>query len=365
MKKSAKTAVYSIIVAISLYVILGTAFLMSGWGVIMKVILYAVGGLAFGLSTLFLCIKKDALLKTALVLSCLVAVVFTAVIILNFTAGLGEYDSDAEKIDRLTEILRGAGGWSMAVYVLVQILQVVILPLPAVVCYIPGTIIWGPLIATLLASAGVLIGAVICYVLGRFFGRRIVEWIAGKELTDKYADYLGRRGKVLFVIMQILPFFPDDILCLVAGLTRMNFIFFGVTMLVVRPAIVAMYCYMGSGQLIPFNGWGIPVWIAIAVVCVVLAVLSFKYQDKLESWLKNLVDGVRGKRKASEVEESAQADDMNILTESGAQEGESGKAERGGNYEMGDGEDARAGGVDDTLSDGGKADSGREEKSGK
>ena len=297
MEKSKKIAVYCVIIGLSLYVILGAALLMEGWGVLIKSLLFAAGGLAAVLSTVFLCLKKDALLKTALVIISLVALMLTVVVILNYAAGLSEYKTDKEKIDRLTGMLKDLGGWAMAAYVLVQILQVVILPLPAVVCYIPGSMIWGPLVATLLASTGVLIGALICYFLGRLFGRKIVEWIAGKELTDKYADYLGRRGKVLFVIMQILPFFPDDILCLVAGLTKMNFPFFLVTMLVVRPAIVATYCYLGSGQLIPFEGWGIPVWVVIAIACVVLAVLSFKYQDRLESWLKNLVESVHKKFK--------------------------------------------------------------------
>ena len=262
---------------------------MSGWGILVRVALYVAGGAGILAGVLFFILKKDALLKTVLVLITCAVLVLTAVIILNYTAHLNELESDEEKLAKLTELIQSVGGWAMVVFVLLQILQVVILPLPALICYLPGVYIWGPGMATLLASIGVLIGAVICYFLGKLFGRRVVEWIAGKETTDKYADYLGKRGKGLFVIMQILPFFPDDILCLVAGLTGMNFWFFLATMILVRPAIVATYCYLGSGELIPFSGWGIPVWIAIFVVCVVLAVLSFKYQDRLESWLKRKI----------------------------------------------------------------------------
>ena len=286
MRTSAKIIVLSIIILLSAYLILGTAFLMNGWGIFVSVALYVGGGAAIISGVLFFVLKKDALLKTALVLTSCAALILTVVIILNFTAGLNELESAEEKTAALVSLIESAGGWSMAAFVLLQILQVVILPLPAVVCYLPGTYIWGPGIATLLASAGVLIGAVICYFLGKLFGRRIVEWIAGKEVTDKYAGYLGRRGKVLFVIMQILPFFPDDILCLIAGLTSMNFPFFLITMVLVRPAIVATYCYLGSGEIIPFSGWGIPVWIAIFAICIALAVLSFIYQEKLEGWLK-------------------------------------------------------------------------------
>lgn len=296
MKICAKILIFSIITALCIYIGVGTVWLMKGWGVWVRFSLYGVGGAGFVAGVIFLILKKDSLLKTDLVLISCIALVYTVVVILNFTANLSELETDGEKINRLTELLKSAGGWSMAVFVLIQILQVIILPLPAVVCYIPGVAIWGPPMATVLASVGVLIGAVISYFLGRIFGRKIVEWIAGKETTQKYADYLGKKGKTLFVIMQILPFFPDDILCLVAGLTKMNFLFFLTTMVIVRPAIVAAYCYLGSGTIIPFSGWGIPVWIAVFAVCILLAVISFKYQDKLESWLKNIFTKRKGKQ---------------------------------------------------------------------
>ncbi len=306
MKLYAKILITSLTFLMCLYLILGGVFLMNGWSLLIHLALYIGGGGLMAAALVFLLVKKDALLKTDLVIAIMVAILLTTVVILNYSVGLNELDSDQAKVEKIREIILSAGGWAMAVYVLVQILQVVILPLPALVCYVPGTYIWNWWIATLLASAGVLIGTVICYVLGRFFGRRIVEWIAGKETTDKYADYLGKRGKLIFVMMQILPFFPDDILCMIAGLTKMSFPFFLASMILIRPAIIAVYCTMGGGQLIPFSGWGIPVWIAIMIVCITLAVLSFKYQDKIEGWLKKLFVRER-KGKAQAVQPVAEA----------------------------------------------------------
>ena len=120
---------------------------------------------------------------------------------------------------------------------------------------------------------------------GRLFGKRAVVWIAGGDTVEKYTSYIGKKGKVIFLLMQILPFFPDDILCMVAGLGSMNFAYFITVMIAVRPAIIALYCFLGNGSLIPFSGWGIPVWIAVFAVCIVLAVLSLKYGDRVEKWL--------------------------------------------------------------------------------
>lgn len=296
MKDKSSIAILVINTLLCVFIGLSTLFLLDGWGTVVKIVCYGIAavGLIFSFVTFFL--EKQALFKSCFIIVVVAAVTVAAVCAVNELGRLDEYATDEEKINRFVEIIEGFGGWGMAIFFVLQILQVVILPLPALVCYLPGTVIWGPLKATLLASAGVLVGSVIAYAIGKFFGKRAVVWIAGKETTEKYSAYLSKRGKVLFVLMQILPFFPDDILCMVVGLTGMNFWFFLATMVLVRPAVVATYCYLGSGTLIPFSGWGIGVWAAIIVVCAVLAVLSFKYQDKLEAWLVSKF--ARGKKAA-------------------------------------------------------------------
>ena len=261
------------------------ALMMYGWGLFVKILCYGIAavGLVFDIAVFVL--DREALLKTCFLVLLCTAVVVTVIAVLSNLASLNDYPTDGEKITRLTEIIRSTGEWGMLVYVLIQILQVVVLPLPAAVCYIPGSLIWGGLTSTLLASAGVISGSLIAYAIGRFFGKRAAEWIAGKEAVEKYAKFIGNKGKVIFLLMQILPFFPDDILCIVAGLTSMNFAFFIVTIVVVRPVIIALYCFLGTGSIIPFSGWGIPVWISIFAVCIVLAVLALKYQDRFEKWL--------------------------------------------------------------------------------
>ncbi len=285
MNVKTKIAVYALNLALCVAIILETVFLMYGWGTFAKIAYYAIPSAGIVFSTVVFALDKQALLKSCFVLIICAFVIITVIALLSSLANLNDYKGDGEKIEKLTVIIKDTGKWGMLLYVVIQILQVVILPLPAAVCYIPGSRIWGALPATLLASFGVITGSVIAYFIGRIFGKKAVEWIAGKDSVEKYASYIGNKGKIIFLLMQILPFFPDDILCMVAGLTAMSFPFFIVTIILVRPVIIALYCYLGTGSIIPFSGWGIPVWFAIFAVCIVLAVLSLKYQDKLEKWL--------------------------------------------------------------------------------
>lgn len=283
--KKAGLPIFAINTLLCILTILSTALFINDWSVPVKLACYgiAVVGLIFGIVTYLL--EKVTLLKGCFVIAVCVFSLIVIVALLGSFTDLGEYKSDADKIEKLVQIIRNTGRWGMLVYVLIQILQVVILPLPAAVCYIPGSLIWNGWTATLLASLGVVIGSVIAYVIGRVFGKKVVMWIAGRQTTEKYMDYIGSKGKIIFILMQILPFFPDDILCMVAGLTSMNFLFFMVTMIVIRPLIIAAYCFFGSGTVIPFEGWGIGAWIAIFMGFAVLAVLSFRYQDRFEQWM--------------------------------------------------------------------------------
>ena len=88
--------------------------------------------------------------------------------------------------------------------------------------------------------------------------------------------------------MQILPFFPDDMLCMIAGLVRMKFSFFVVAMAVAKPLYIGSVCFFGSGALIPFSGWGIPVWLAIIALLAVGFGVFCKYQTRIENWFARL-----------------------------------------------------------------------------
>lgn len=307
MKKTQKIILLCINILLCALIAVCTSFFMQGWSLTVKIVCYCVAGVGLIFETVTFFIKKDALFKSGFILVALVAIVVAFIAIITATFSLGDYPTDAEKTERLIEIIQSFGVWGYLIYFLIQVLQVVILPLPAAVCYIPGSLIWGPLTATLIASAGVIVGSVIAYIIGKYCGKPVVVWIAGKEATEKYTNILSKKGKILFLMMQILPFFPDDIICIVAGLTCMNFAFFIATIVIVRPVIIAMYCYLGSGTIIPFSGWGIPVWIAIFAVCIILAVLSFKYQDRVESWLVKKFK--RNKGDKADGEESEQKDD--------------------------------------------------------
>lgn len=201
----------------------------------------------------------------------ILSIILIAYIILDRTGLLYKF-KDTEEIKKF---IIDSGKWGIIVFFLLNLLQVLILPIPAAVTMVIGVMIYGPHISFLISTVATIAGSIILFWLGKTFGRKIAYWMFGKEKAEKYAKILSDKGKGIFIIMMLFPFFPDDLICIIAGVTSMTYRFFLISMIITRTIVVAVTCYFGSGDIIPFSGWGIPVWIAI-FICLIFALIFIK-----------------------------------------------------------------------------------------
>ena len=225
--------------------------------------------------------KKRKIIRSIIVTVIIVAIVVLAYYILVWT-GVWEY---INSVDKIRELILSLGFWGRFAFVLLQFLQVTFLPIPSTISTLAGVLIYGPFQAALLSLAGIMLGSILAFWLGRQFGRKLVVFMVGEETCKKWTDFLT-NAKYSFVVMMVLPIFPDDVLCLVAGLTNMTWKFFVLTNLIARPIGIFMTCYIGSGELIPYHGWGLVAWAFIIVFVAILLYLTFKYRPQIENFLK-------------------------------------------------------------------------------
>ena len=229
--------------------------------------------------------KKELSLKAKILRTILVCVVIAGIVVLGYYilnwTGVWEQINSVEK---LQNVILSWGFWGRFGFVLLQLLQVTFIPLPSTVTIIAGTLVYGPLQASLLSLAGILLGSMLAFLLGKVFGKKLVVFMVGEKTCKKWADFLS-NAKYSFFIMMLLPIFPDDVLCLVAGLTNMSWTFFTVTNLIARPIGVFTVSYFGSGHLIPYHGWGLIVWGILILLIIAVLILSYKYQKQIENFL--------------------------------------------------------------------------------
>lgn len=224
--------------------------------------------------------KTKTALKILLVLLVAMIFFFAIYLILYYTGWWEKLNS----VDKLKKEILDLGIWGRSFFVLLQFLQVTFIPIPSPFVVIAGSLIYGPLQASLLSLAGILLGSAVAFAIGRIFGKKIVVFIVGKETEKKWSNFLS-NAKYSFVLMMLLPLFPDDVLCMIAGLTDMSWTFFMVTQIFTRTIGVFTMSYLSGGDIIPYSGWGLYVWGLIAIVSVLAIYFSTKYNKQIETFI--------------------------------------------------------------------------------
>ena len=102
--------------------------------------------------------------------------------------------------------------------------------------------------------------------------------------------------------MFLLPMFPDDVLCFVAGLSTMSWPYFTVMILITRALGIVMTSYSLNGSIIPYNTWwGLLCWALIGVAVIVLFIFLYRKGDKIERWVIEKFDRFRTKKKGEKL----------------------------------------------------------------
>lgn len=228
---------------------------------------------------------KAQINKKRLILSIIILLI-TAGIIVGLYFGLGIH-KELNNPENLKEKILSYGNKGKLVYILINFLQTTIIPISNIPTIIAGVYIFGPLTASNLTTIGVLSGSVVSFYIGRFLGRKTVEWIVGKDSVDRYlAIAKGRENLVIFLIL-LLPGFPDDIICIIAGLTSMSFKFFLITILITRTIPTYLTAY--SFDIIPINTTlGIIIWICIYIFVIFIGRLCYKKWDNIHAFFEKL-----------------------------------------------------------------------------
>lgn len=198
-------------------------------------------------------------------------------------------------IEKLRKVVECGGVFSSLLFMLFQFLQTTFLQIPSIIVTMAGVLIFPKWKAFLLSYIAIMLGSLFNFWLGRKAGRKFLYWIAGETSAEKWIKIIS-ECKYVFFLMMVFPMFPDDILCVVAGITNMSFTFFFVTNVLCRAVGIGCTVLFGSGAVIPFAGWGLVVWVIIAVALAVLFYMSVKYQSKIDEIITKFVNKIKKKK---------------------------------------------------------------------
>lgn len=128
-------------------------------------------------------------------------------------------------------------------FILIQIVQVVYPVIPGGLTCVLGHVVFGPFLGFIYNTVGIFIGSLISFMLARKYGAQFAKIFVSDDTYNKYIPCLdkGKYFERFLAAAFILPGFPDDFLCMVAGLGKMSLRKFTAIFLLAKP--VTLYIY--------------------------------------------------------------------------------------------------------------------------
>lgn len=183
--------------------------------------------------------------------------------------------------DRVVAFVERMGFFAPLIYILLQIAQIILAPIPGqVVGGVGGFIFgWWGILWTLIGST---IGYLIMIIISRKFGRSLIEKIFKKSAMDKFDFIFGEHAAIILFLVFLLPGLPDDMVGYMAGLTDVpikNLIIL-MTLGHIPTIIITNYIGMGLGEsnLTPV--------IIVSVIVVIVFALALWQKERIIKFLK-------------------------------------------------------------------------------
>lgn len=168
-------------------------------------------------------------------------------------------------------------------FFLIQLMSVVFAPIPSNFTALAGAVLFGLWESFFLTYGAVLLGSILVFSLARILGRSFVDRVVSKKISEKYLNVIQAKQDVFLLLVFLFPFFPDDLICILAGLTKIRPLRFLVIVLIARPWGLLVASAVGSAAV------SIPIWgmILLGICGAALLIIGLKYGDIWEQKLIN------------------------------------------------------------------------------
>ena len=126
-------------------------------------------------------------------------------------------------INAVTKSIQGYGFWGPAILFVLFILQVFFALIPGQALMVASGYVYGLTGGILITWTSLVVGGQAAFWLARRYGRPFAEKWVSAPILDRWDKSAVGQGIGFYVITLVLPFFPNDGMCYIAGLGNISF----------------------------------------------------------------------------------------------------------------------------------------------
>ncbi len=174
------------------------------------------------------------------------------------------------------------GAYGPLAYILLQVLQVVIAPIPGGAIEFLGGVLFGVKAGFIYSMIGLTLGSWLAFSLARIFEKVAVEKFVSEQTMKKFDYLVEHQGAILSFILFLIPGFPKDALCYILGLTPMHLGIFLIISIVGRIPGTLIATLQGTKAI---EHQYMPFLILLGLSALVILIFCI-YHEEIHNWVK-------------------------------------------------------------------------------
>lgn len=185
--------------------------------------------------------------------------------------------------ERVNNFVLSFGSYAPLVFIGLQILQVLVAPIPGEFTGFIGGYLFGIVLGLIYSTVGLCLGSISAFFIGRGVGMPFVRRFMGREFMGKFEYIIERHGAFWAFILFLIPGTPKDSFCYLLGVSPMRVgTFLLISSLGRIPGTVLLTMQGNSVRSEHYRAS----FIFLALI-LLLIVLTFTYRDRIEDLLKH------------------------------------------------------------------------------
>lgn len=185
---------------------------------------------------------------------------------------------NVNSVEKVQRLLNDNKAYSIPIYILAQIIQIVICIIPGQWLQMGAGLAWGVLPGLLFSLIGAFLGSIITYYIAKWLGKDAVHFFFGEEKVAEYVEKLNKKRAFFIVfIIFLIPGVPKDLCNYAAGISSMRLKPFLLASMIGRTP--GMLGSIVIGKRIAAADYTVA--IIIAVVAVIIAVLGVIFHKRI------------------------------------------------------------------------------------
>lgn len=172
------------------------------------------------------------------------------------------------------------GNLAPMISILLMVIQSIFPFIPGVIMTLTNSWLFGWYLGTIYSCIGALLGAILDFIIARWYGKIIVYTLIEKHYTEKTNEFINKNGAIAVFITRLVPFIPFKIVSYSAGLSNMSIKSFAIATGIGQVPAIAIYSIIGESILFDTNKL-----IIVSVLLFFLAGIIYYFKEYFNGYI--------------------------------------------------------------------------------